>query len=78
MGYYNKIKDEFSNMAGDSFQFDDLVATRKLAYIKFKREKLSQGEIFNQLANWILNKENWGNEYLEAARIIVAFFAQNC
>ncbi|MGL5899843.1 MAG: hypothetical protein ACRCZW_09330 [Lactobacillaceae bacterium] len=30
------------------------------------------------MANWILNKENLGNEYLEAARIIVAFFAQNC
>lgn len=78
MGYYNKIRDEFSNMAGNSFYFDDLAATMKLAYIKLKREKLSQGEIFNQLANWILNKENLENEYLEAARIIVAFFVQNC
>ena len=78
MGYYNKIKDEFSNMAGDSFYFDDLATTIKLAYIKFKREKLSQGEIFNQLANWILEKEHLEREYLEAARIIVAFFVQNC
>lgn len=63
MGYYNKIKDEFSNMAGDSFYFDDLATTIKLAYIKFKREKLSQGEIFNQLANWILEKEHLEREY---------------
>lgn len=78
MGYYNKIRDEFSNMAGDSFYFDDLATTMRLAYIKFKREKLSQGEIFSQLANWILKKEHLEREYLEAARIIVAFFVQNC
>lgn len=78
MGYYNKIRDEFSNIAGDSFYFDDLAATMKLAYIKLKREKLSQGAIFDQLANWILEKEHLEREYLEAARIVVAFFVQNC
>lgn len=78
MGYYNKIRDEFSNMAGDSFYFDDLATTMKLAYVKFKREKLDQEEIFEQLANWILKKANLEKEYSIAVRIIVAFFVQNC
>ncbi|MFR0771368.1 MAG: ABC-three component system protein [Limosilactobacillus pontis] len=51
MGYYNKIRDQFSSMEGNSFSFDDLATTIKLAYIKFKREGLSQSEVFNHLAH---------------------------
>lgn len=78
MGYYNKIKEQFSNMEGDDFSFDELADEIRLAYHKLKREKLSQTELFNRLANWILEKEKLDNSYLEAARIIVAFFVQNC
>ncbi|KAB1920756.1 ABC-three component system protein [Lactobacillus gasseri ATCC 33323 = JCM 1131] len=78
MGYYNKIRDQFSSMEGNSFSFDDLATTIKLAYIKFKREGLSQSEVFNHLAHWILDKEHLENDFIEAARILVAFFVQNC
>lgn len=78
MGYYNKIKEQFSNMEGDDFSFDELADEIHLAYHKLKREKLSQTELFNRLANWILEKEKLDDSYLEAARIIVAFFVQNC
>ena len=65
-------------MEGDDFSFDELADEIRLAYHKLKREKLSQTELFNRLANWILEKEKLDNSYLEAARIIVAFFVQNC
>lgn len=77
-GYYNKIKDQFSNLEGPGFSFDELATTIKLAYFKFKREQLDQEEIFNHLANWILEKEQLPQDYSEASRIIVAFFVQNC
>lgn len=77
-GYYNKIKDQFSNLEGPGFSFNELAATIKLAYIKFKREELDQEEIFNHLADWIREKEQLSEDYLEASRIIVAFFVQNC
>ena len=77
-GYYNKIKDQFSDLEGSDFSFDELAATIKLAYFKFKREKLDQEGIFNHLANWIREKEQLSEDYLEASRIIVAFFVQNC
>ena len=77
-GYYNKIKDQFSNLEGPDFSFDELATTIKLAYFKFKREQLDQEEIFNHLADWILTKEQLPQDYSEASRIIVAFFVQNC
>lgn len=77
-GYYNKIKDQFSNLEGPGFSFDELATTIKLAYFKFKSEQLDQEEIFNHLANWILEKEQLPQDYSETSRIIVAFFVQNC
>lgn len=77
-GYYNKIKDQFSNLEDPDFSFDELATTIKLAYFKFKREQLDQEEIFNHLADWILAKEQLPQDYLEASRIIVAFSVQNC
>lgn len=78
MSYYNKIRNLFSNLENDNFSFDELAGTIKLAYLKFKREKLSQEAIFNRLAHWILEKEKLSDDYFEAARIVVAFFVQNC
>lgn len=77
-GYYNKIKDQFSNLEGPDFSFNELATTIKLAYFKFKRDQLGQEEIFNHLADWIREKEQLSEEYSEASRIIVAFFVQNC
>lgn len=78
VSYYNKIRNLFSNLENDNFSFDELAGTIKLAYLKFKREKLSQEAIFNRLAHWILEKEKLSDDYFEAARIVVAFFVQNC
>lgn len=78
VGYYNKIKEQFSSMEGDDFSFDELSDEIRLAYHKLKREKLIQTELFSKLANWILEREKLEDCYSEAARIIVAFFVQNC
>lgn len=77
-GYYNKIRRQFSDLEGKDFGFDELAATIKLAYIKLKKENLSQTEIFSRLAQWIRDQESLSDEYMESSRILVAFFVQNC
>ena len=76
--YYNKIKEQFSNLTSKGFVFRDLAATIRLAYVKLNREGLSQSEIFNRIAKWIIKEENLSEHYFEAARAIVAYFVQDC
>lgn len=76
--YYNKVREQFSNLEDDEFSFDDLAATMRLAYLKFKRKNLSKDQIFDRLARWILKKEEMPEDYYEIARIIVAYFVQDC
>lgn len=76
--YYNKIKEQFSSMTRKGLEFEDLAATIRLAYVKLNSGGLSQVEIFNRLAHWIIKEENLSEHYFEAARAIVAYFVQDC
>lgn len=77
--YYNFINNIFSDMERDGTGDFDLIASEiNTAYKKLENGKLSQEEIVNQLAEWIRNKSQVGNQYMRACHIVVAYFIQNC
>jgi len=47
-------------------------------YEKLEGAHLSQEEICEEMATWILDKTGMGTQHKTAGKIIVSFFVQNC
>ena len=77
--YYNYIDSLFSSMEREGTGDFELIASEiKIAFKKLDNGTLSQEEIVEYLAEWIMNKTSVGNQHKTACRIVVAYFIQNC
>ncbi|MGV3205655.1 ABC-three component system protein [Streptococcus suis] len=47
-------------------------------FTQLANTNLSQPEIVENLANWLLNQSKLSNGHLDACKIIVSYFIQNC
>lgn len=72
--YYRFIEEAFSEIGN----FDLIASEIKLTYEKLENCCVSQDEVVDELANWILRNSNLTAKHLLACRIIVSFFVQNC
>ena len=72
--YYRFIEEAFSEIGN----FDLIASEIKLTYEKLENCCVSQDEVVDELANWILKNSNLTAKHLLACRIIVSFFVQNC
>lgn len=75
--YYVMIKKLFSEMDKSSFGLFNIVAGQiKAFYTKVSTMTSNQNEIYEHIALWLQGKLKYGS--LEAYKIIVSFFIQNC
>ncbi|GEM_PF-4833404 len=75
--YYNYIRAQFRNIERSTPGKFDLVAGQvKTFYLNAKMKCDDQVIIFNQMADWLKAKIN--NCSLDACKVIIAFFIQNC
>lgn len=75
--YYNYIKTQFYHVEKITPGKFDLIAGQiKTFYLNAKIESDDQVVVFNQIAEWL--QARVGNCSLDACKVIVAFFVQNC
>ena len=72
--YYRFIEEAFSEIGN----FDLIASEIKLTYEKLENCCVSQDQVVDELANWMLRNSNLTAKHLLACRIIVSFFVQNC
>lgn len=77
--YYPFIEKQFSLLDGvEGATFNVIRSEVTTCYEKYTREGLNQVEIFNALADWILESKGLGDKHKPAAAVMVSFFVQNC
>ncbi|WP_165620521.1 ABC-three component system protein [Streptococcus equi] len=72
--YFMYIKSLFTEIS----EFQLIQSDIRRAFLRLDNSGLSQVEIVEELSHWILNKTNMDFSHLEASKIIVAYFIQNC
>ena len=72
--YFSYIKDLFA----ENSNFIMIQCDIKKAFIQLATTHLTQPEIVENLANWLLNQSQLNNGHLDACKIIVSYFIQNC
>lgn len=79
MKYYNYINDLFAHVERREAGTFNLIASEiDVAYRTLEREHLSQEEIVYRLEQWVMRRSGVGIDRLEACRVVIAFFIQNC
>jgi len=73
--YYRYIESIFSESDAN---FDLIASEIQTVSAKFEDAGMSQGQVINQLAEWIRNQRQLDADKSMACRIVVAFFIQNC
>lgn len=79
--FFNFIKAQLSDLDANATRSDEIANDIHGAYIRLKKGGLNKNEIVNKLAEWILLKANLKDrkdEYMQPARVIVAFYIQLC
>ncbi len=75
--YYLLIRNLFSEIDRNSSEMFDVIAGQiKSFYLKIKTISNDQEEIYNHISEWLYSKFKIGS--IEAYKIIVSFFIQNC
>ena len=74
LNYYRFISDLFAKTP----DYDLIASSIKKAFRKLEQSHLSQPEIVEHLSHWMVEKTHSPPESLEACRILVSFFIQNC
>ena len=75
--YYPLIRHLFSEIERDTpGKFDVIAINVRAFYLNLKLTVTTQEEIYNEMAKWLYTKTRQGS--LDACRVIVAFFIQNC
>ncbi|MFS8215359.1 ABC-three component system protein [Paenibacillus sp. S29] len=75
--YYFFVKEQFIMLDKEcQYSFDTIASQVNTFYLKLKKNKHTQEEIYNHMAEWLSKKTE--NSSLEACKIIVSFFIQNC
>lgn len=75
--YYVYIRQQFVEMDKNSDGSFDLIAGQiKSFYLKMKKITNDQETIYNSIADWLYNRT--GKRSLEACKVVVSFFIQNC
>lgn len=75
--YYVYIRDQFrllDKLTEDTFE--TIASQVKAFYMVLKKEGQTQEDIYEHMAEWVSKKTE--NSSLEASRIVVSFFVQNC
>lgn len=72
--YFSYIKDLFA----ENSNFIMIQCDIKKVFTQLANTNLSQPEIVENLANWLLNQSKLSNGHLDACKIIVSYFIQNC
>jgi len=78
--FYPFVETQFSIIDGtpNGRHFNVIRSEVTACYEQLEASGLSQEEICNKLADWLLSKNNLSATHRTAANIIVAFFVQNC
>jgi len=77
--YYPYIETQFSLLDGvEGNSFNVIRSEITACYEKLEGAHLSQEEICEEMATWILDKTGMGTQHKTAGKIIVSFFVQNC
>ncbi len=77
--YYPFIEEQFSLLDDYGMATFNIIRSEVSAcYEKYKRERLDQNEIFEELTEWILKANGLGKKLKIAAGVVVSFFVQNC
>lgn len=77
--YYPYIETQFSLLDGvEGNSFNVIRSEITACYEKLERAHLSQEEICEEMATWILDKTGMGIRHKTAGKIVVSFFVQNC
>lgn len=74
--YYLFIKKCFAEIDKTNMTFEIIAGQIKSFYKKISSMTTDQNKIYDSIANWIFDKYKVGN--IEAYKIIVSFFVQNC
>lgn len=76
--YYLLIRKLFADLDknNNSTTFDSIASQIKSFYLKVKTITSDQEQIYNHIAAWLYDKNKIGS--IEAYKIIVSFFVQNC
>lgn len=76
--YYLLIRKLFADLdkSNNSTTFDSIASQIKSFYLKVKTITSDQEQIYNHIATWLYDKNKIGS--IEAYKIIVSFFVQNC
>ncbi|MBC2726024.1 ABC-three component system protein [Desulfosporosinus sp.] len=75
--YYPLIRRLFSSIERDTpGKFNVIAANVHAFYLNLKLKVTTQEEIYNEMAKWLYIKTKQGS--LDACKVIVAFFIQNC
>lgn len=72
--YFNFIKMQFAEFQ----DFDLIQSDIKKAYKQLDNGDWTQQEIVDKLSQWILEKIKMPAHHIEACRIVISFFIQNC
>lgn len=77
--YYPFIETQFSLLDGvEGATFNVIRSEVTTCYEKYEGAGLNQNEIYNALADWILQTKGLGDKHKPAAAVMVSFFVQNC
>ena len=75
-GYYPDVRDLFKQAAAErEFNFEKFCSQVKFKYIDIKDEGLTQGQIFDELVDWLAGATN---EDREPCEVIISYFVQKC
>lgn len=72
--YFSYIQDIFA----ENSNFIIIQCDIKKVFTQLNTNNLSQPEIVEYLANWLLKQSKLNNGHLDACKIIVSYFIQNC
>lgn len=77
--YYPFIEKQFSLLdSAEGSTFNIIRSEVTTCYEKYEREGLNQMEVFDALADWILQTKGLGKKHRVAATVMISFFVQNC
>lgn len=75
-GYYPDVRDLFKQAETESrFNFEKFCSQIKFKYEDIKDEGLTQGQIFDELVDWLAGATN---EDREPCEVIISYFVQKC
>lgn len=75
-GYYPDVRDLFKQVEAESgFNFEKFCSQVKFKFIDIKNSGLTQGQIFDELVDWLAGATN---EDREPCEVIISYFVQKC